>query len=204
MLTVAGTAQAQNQNVLGNLNVLGDGSHPNTGDVSVNGALLLTGSNYWVFQTPNDGRTDMYVAPNWNWNSETRFQSNGDVVFSGKVTIGRTGINPGGAGSLRLAVEGPFGAHAVYVRAPGVAWPDYVFAPAYRLRPLPDVEQFILVNRHLPDVPAATEVEKQGLDLAATDAVLLRKVEELTLYLIALQKENDALKARVGALERKR
>ncbi|MBO3698679.1 hypothetical protein [Roseivirga sp. E12] len=73
-------------------------------------------------------------------------------------------------------------------------WPDYVFAPSYELRALSEVEQYIKANQHLPEVPAAKEIETNGLDLGAMDATLLKKVEELTLYLIQESKEKDDLK----------
>jgi hypothetical protein len=110
-------------------------------------------------------------------------------------------VNPDDMNTLRLAVDGTIGAHAVKVTAVGVPWPDYVFSRGYRLRPLREVARYITLYHHLPEVPAATTVAAQGLDLAATDALLLRKVEEVTLYLVALQQENEALKARVRRLE---
>lgn len=96
---------------------------------------------------------------------------------------------------------GSIGARAIYVVAPTAIWPDYVFEAAYRLPPLREVEEFIRANRHLPDVPSAATVQANGLDLGKMDALLLQKVEELTLYLIELRKENDALRARVSKLE---
>ena len=68
-------------------------------------------------------------------------------------------------------------------------WPDFVFAPNYELRTLNELEQFVTENKHLPEVPSAIEVEKEGLDLGKMDATLLKKVEELTLYLIDMDKK---------------
>lgn len=76
-------------------------------------------------------------------------------------------------------------------------WADYVFDDSYSLNSLKDVEQFIKKNKHLPDVPSAEEVVKEGIDVATMDATLLRKIEELTLYVIQQQKEIDALKRQV-------
>ena len=89
----------------------------------------------------------------------------------------------------------------VYVVGQGAGWPDYEFQPTYRLRPLADVARFIAEYHHLPEVPSAQEVQANGLELASMQAVLLRKVEELTLHLIELQKANDALQERVRVLE---
>jgi hypothetical protein len=75
-------------------------------------------------------------------------------------------------------------------------WADYVFADDYALRPLSEVESFIKKNKHLPEIPSAEEVHKDGVDLAEMDAKLLQKIEELTLYVIEQQKEIERLKKR--------
>jgi hypothetical protein len=63
-------------------------------------------------------------------------------------------------------------------------WPDYVFDDSYRLMPLDEVARFIAKNRHLPGVPSAREVHTAGIQIGENQAVLLRKIEELTLHLI--------------------
>ncbi|MFL9485737.1 hypothetical protein ACI6Q2_23365 [Chitinophagaceae bacterium LWZ2-11] len=73
-------------------------------------------------------------------------------------------------------------------------WPDYVFDSSYTLTPLTQVEQFIKDNKHLPDVPSAKEVTDKGLDVGDNQALLLKKIEELTLYMIEMKKENELLK----------
>ncbi len=81
-------------------------------------------------------------------------------------------------------------------------WTGGVFADTYRLMPLPDLECYIAEQQHLPDVPSAEEVAADGLSLGQTQALLLQKIEELTLYVIDLKKENEALKARMDRLEK--
>ena len=76
-------------------------------------------------------------------------------------------------------------------------WSDYVFAKNYKLRPLKEVEAFITANSHLPEVPSTAEVAKDGIDVFGMNATLLKKVEELTLYMIQQQKEIEALKEQV-------
>ena len=73
-------------------------------------------------------------------------------------------------------------------------WPDYVFNKEYNLMPLNKVEAFITENQHLPNVPSAAEVEANGVNVGEMNATLLKKVEELTLYIINLQKQIDELK----------
>jgi hypothetical protein len=108
-----------------------------------------------------------------------------EVTSAGNVGIGTT--NP----QAKLAVKGTVLALKVKVSPAtnGTDWPDYVFKKNYKLRSLNSLEAFIKTNHHLPDVASAKEVEKDGLDLANTQAVLLKKIEELTLYVIELNKK---------------
>jgi hypothetical protein len=82
-------------------------------------------------------------------------------------------------------------------------WPDYVFDSSYSLRSLSEVEIFITKNKHLPDMPSAKEVAEKGISVGDSQALLLKKIEELTLYLIEQDKkihyllaENKKLKSR--------
>lgn len=73
-------------------------------------------------------------------------------------------------------------------------WPDYVFKKNYNLLPLDELEKFIQTQNHLPNIPAAAEIEKNGMELGDMVKRLMEKVEELTLYVIELKKENTELK----------
>jgi len=73
-------------------------------------------------------------------------------------------------------------------------WADYVFEPSYKLNSLEAVEAYVKEHKHLPNVPAASEVQGNGLDVAEMDATLLRQIEELWLHMIELKKENQQLK----------
>lgn len=75
-------------------------------------------------------------------------------------------------------------------------WSDFVFEPTYQLPDLHSLELFISQNKHLPNIPSAEEMVNEGLDVAEMDAKLLAKIEEITLYIIDLQKQIDELKAR--------
>ena len=84
-----------------------------------------------------------------------------------------------------------------------IAAPDYVFEPTYELMPLDEVAAYVKTNKHLPEIPSAAEFAANGVKLGEMSFDLLKKVEELTLYLIELKQENEALKARVSELEQK-
>jgi hypothetical protein len=70
-------------------------------------------------------------------------------------------------------------------------WPDYVFTKEYQLMTLEEVKAFIEENGHLPNVPPATEVEEEGLNLGENAKITMEKLEELTLYLIQMKEQLD-------------
>jgi hypothetical protein len=77
-------------------------------------------------------------------------------------------------------------------------WPDYVFEKNYKLKTIPELEVFLKENKHLPNVPSAAEVTKEGIDVATMNAKLLEKIEELSLYIIEQNKRIEALEQKVG------
>ena len=89
----------------------------------------------------------------------------------------------------------------VYVKQDGIGWADYVFAKDYKLMPLQEVEQHIQEKGHLPNMPSASEVEKDGIAVGDIIKRQQEKIEELTLYLIEMKKQNDELQKRMEALE---
>jgi hypothetical protein len=112
------------------------------------------------------------------------------MLPDGFVGIGTT-VRPE-AGVL-LGVNGAIFAEKLKVVADVTTWPDYVFKKNYKLRSLSEVESYIQKNNHLPDFPAASEVGKAGVDVGATQELLLKKIEELTLYIIEINKKVETL-----------
>jgi len=106
---------------------------------------------------------------------------------------GNVGIGTNNTQGYRLAVNGSMIAEEIVVKLYS-AWPDYVFGEKYDMKTLPEVEEFIQTNNHLPNVPSEKDVVEDGINLGEMDAILLRKIEELTLYVIAQQKEIEKLK----------
>lgn len=100
---------------------------------------------------------------------------------------------------LQLSNQGLLQAREVKVDLE--TWPDYVFAADYKLMDLPQLESYIQQNGHLPNVPAAAQIETEGLELGAMNKVLMEKVEELTLYLIEQNKRLEELQRQVKELE---
>ncbi len=105
---------------------------------------------------------------------------------NGKVGIGD--IYP----TNELTVSGSIKAKDIIISQ--TSWADFVLEPGYRLRSLPELESFILTQKHLPDVPSEKEVVSKGMSVASMQKLHMQKIEELTLYVIALEKENKKLK----------
>jgi len=118
----------------------------------------------------------------------------GSFYFNnGKIGVGTK--QPGAT----LSVNGDITAKKIKVTQQG--WADFVFQPEYELPSLQYVEDFIQAHKHLPDMPTAAEVKADGLDVGEMNKKLLQKVEELTLHLIRIDKENQWLKQEVNLLK---
>lgn len=138
----------------------------------------------------------------------TQTNTNGDEAFvvygNGKTHIGvgrplATGI----CANAMLSVDGTILAKEVRVAiSNSTHWADYVFEKGYKLMPLEEVEAYITANKHLPEVPSAEEVEKNGVEVTQISAVLLKKIEELTLYTIELKKKLDEQQKEINILKK--
>ncbi|WP_343700602.1 hypothetical protein [Chitinophaga sp.] len=116
------------------------------------------------------------------------------ILPNGNVGIGTA------SPQAKLAVKGTVLAEKVKVSVKPEDWPDFVFLPGYRLPSLQEMEKFIRENGHLPDMPAAATVAQEGLDLGEMNRKLLQKVEELTLHLIEMEKQQQEMKATIKQL----
>lgn len=110
----------------------------------------------------------------------------------------------------KLTVKGKIHTQEVLVDLNGAVAPDYVFEKyfdgysnlnnEYRMLDLQSLESYLKKNRHLPEIPSATVLKEEGLELKKMNLLLLQKIEELTLYTIEQQKEIDALKKQVNEI----
>lgn len=128
---------------------------------------------------------------NSTWNSWNQFWHSGnlnraDVDFTAKTLNSTNVYNNGNLWSKQITVS---------LTNP---WPDYVFKPTYILPTLEYVKNYVEKNSHLPEVPSEAEIKSNGLDVGEMNAVLLKKVEELTLYMIEQQKRITTLENKLA------
>ena len=121
---------------------------------------------------------------------------------SSKISIynnGGVSIGSGNPGSYKLAVKGKIRAEEIKVET---GWADYVFKEGYDLPTLEEVEKHIQEKGHLINIPSAKEVKENGVQLGEMNKLLLEKIEELTLYVIELKKQNDQQQIEIQRMNR--
>ncbi|WP_299242520.1 discoidin domain-containing protein [uncultured Aquimarina sp.] len=159
---------------------------------------------YGDFATDQFGINTNTIPDGYNFAVGGGASFNGDIVSTGRISIGTTEDDPGYA----LTVKGKVHVQEVKVDLLGVIAPDYVFYEDYKLKTLKEVAKYIYQEGHLPNIPSAAEMKKEGVNLKEMNMKLLEKVEELTLYTIAQEKAikqqqeaNDTLEKRLEKLE---
>jgi hypothetical protein len=126
-----------------------------------------------------------------------------NFALAGDITVtseGKVGINTSTPTS-ELSVNGVITAKELLVTDAG--WADYVFKPGYELLDLDSVAEYIRQNNHLPGIPSGREIQAGGIPVSKLITLQMSKIEELTLHLIEMKKENESLKSRVAQLEKK-
>jgi len=130
-----------------------------------------------------------------SWGSNFHNMGGSKMIFyptSGNLLIGSTTDN-----GSRLQVNGNASVNGTIttkvVKVTPNGWSDYVFDSAYKLPSLAEIELYVKANKHLPDVVSAAQVQQKGVDLGENQAAQLKKIEELTLYMIELNKKVETL-----------
>ena len=188
-----------------------------TGQVVVNGAFKATGNiilsslagaSSKVLTVGTNGQLSSveYSAVGDNLGNHTATQN---INLDGKKIVGNRasteGLFVGANGNVRigngsgdpcnaLEVNGVVRSKEVLVEITG--WSDFVFEKDYKLMPLIEVEQFVKQHGHLPNIPSANVVEENGIGLGEMNALLLQKIEEMTLHLIEMEKRIHELETR--------
>jgi hypothetical protein len=151
------------------------------GNVSINGTIS-------TFSNDPVKMAKLYVGTG-NFDPAYNFQAVGNAQINGTTDI-----------TSNLKVHGTIYTTEVLITDP-TSWPDFVFDKNYKLSSLTEISQYIKKYGHLPEVPSKSEVEKDGIKLVEMQKIMLKKVEELTLHLIELEKKNDILKEEIENLK---
>lgn len=101
--------------------------------------------------------------------------------------------------AYKLSVNGAIRATKVVVE---IGWADYVFHKDYKLMPLNELEKFVNANKHLPNIPTSDEIKEKGLDVGDVQAKQMEKIEELTLYIIEMNKKIQEQNQQLVELEK--
>ena len=166
---------------------------------------------YGAFQSNyDDSRRTLDISSSSTTNQlkiDASSNPNARITLMPGAEVG-VGIGTLTTGTHKLAVEGSIGAREIIVESSG--WSDFVFNENHKLRTLEEVEKYIEEEGHLPEIPSEAEVNKNGINLGEMNAKLLQKIEELTLYMIDvnkrishLEKENSELKENNQELRQK-
>ncbi|WP_299608049.1 tail fiber protein [uncultured Aquimarina sp.] len=161
--------------------------------------LKLSTERPWVFKQEGTGASSNLVLQEISGNKFFKIKSydntdiytiqsnSGDTYFKGNMGIGTNNTQ-----GYKLGVKGKIAAEEVKVALYN-GWPDYVFEEDYHLPTLQAVEQHISENGHLENIPSATEVAENGIQLGEMNKKLLEKIEQLTLYMIEQNKKTEQL-----------
>jgi hypothetical protein len=181
---------------------VGIGTQTPTYDLDVNGStntrhlriydqgLYRENIEGWILKSDEMGNAfwtspDEFNDEDWLTTGRNIYRPEGCVGIGTKETYGYS-----------LAVNGAILTEEVTVKVKE-DWPDYVFEDDYLLIPLEDLQNFIHTNGHLPDVPAAEILLEAGLEVGKMQGLLLKKIEELTLYIIQQDKKINELESQV-------
>ncbi len=159
--------------------------------------VFMSTNDYWTAKIKNNGGSSKGLLLEVGYGGgpvATIMQLNdgsGNVraVFKSNGNVGIGTTNP----TYKLAVTGTIGCGELIVEDV-TGWADFVFEDNYNLMSLKDLDRYIKINKHLPEIPTTAEVEENGISVGEMNAKLLQKIEELTLYTIQQQEVIEALK----------
>lgn len=224
-LEIAGALRLDGNEIITNANKILYLNYDNNGDISMDGTTMRVdasansvGIGFTAPQSKLEVRGTVRATSTTTRSNRTEIGHSGSHGFVNTVGAGNLDFKHEGATLMRLKANGnlvlgnvstPSSSYKLYVEKgilsekvrvavnTSADWADYVFEDSYSKLPIQEVSNFIEKNKHLPNVPSAEEVVKDGINVAEMDAILLRQIEELWLHVIELKKENELLKNQV-------
>lgn len=212
-ITIGGTSSVTENQSIGGYQTVG-GTSTITGQLNVLGGSDIVTGSFGRASEWNQSYANRVIARNGlTWNSTTKeldvklgsglyFDVSGNIAtyfeedgtdqlsYNGSMAIGTTNHY-----GYELAVGGDIVAEEINLKLEE-DWPDYVFEQDYELQSLAKTEKYIAKNKHLPDMPSASEVATEGINLGEMNALLLKKIEEMTLHMIAMEKRIQELESK--------
>lgn len=183
------------------VNIGGTGVNFYTANEAAFGGAIFPTDTSLVIWSNSSSNNYLVFQPSWGNTGIGTYTPNAKLHLNGAMLIGNNSARI--ATGYSLSVVGKVIAEEVKVQL-SASWPDYVFDEGYKLMPIEDLEKSIRQNKHLPNIPSAAEVTTaNGIQLGEMNRKLVEKVEELTLYIIQLKKENATLEGRLTKLEEK-
>jgi len=179
------------------MNMQGTGVNFYSTEAKHGGSIFPTDTSLVIWSSELANRY-VVIQPSWGNTGIGTYTPNAKFHVNGAMLMGSNSSRT--ATGYALSVTGKIICADIVTQAPS-AWPDYVFSPDYNLLPLDKLEKTIKQDRHLPNIPSAEEIADNGLSLSEMSKKSMEKIEELTLYVIELYKQNVALNERLQKLE---
>ncbi|MEY3416552.1 MAG: hypothetical protein RL060_663 [Bacteroidota bacterium] len=182
------------------------------GNIKMTGPSFVIGTNDGSFQGNKPGQRALVhdnspskdvLLINCQNDFEDGTQIQSDLSVTGNLSVGNVSFQNTEKTQLdmkgNLRVLGKIATTEVCVN-PSSSWCDYVFEESYPLMPLKDLKQYIGHHKHLPEVPTSEEVKRDGVNLGEINVTYLKKIEELTLYILQQQQQLDLLQGQLNTL----
>lgn len=182
------------------MNVGGSGINFYTANEAGFGGAIFPTDTSMVLWSNSNANNYLVLQPSWGNTGIGTYSPNAKLHVNGTMLMGGTADRI--ATGYKLSIHGKLICEEALVQL-YASWPDYVFGEDYKLMPLRDLEQSIRQNKHLPNIPSASDINAQkGIELGDMSRRMMEKIEELTLYIIELDKKNSALTEKLEKLEK--
>ncbi|TDQ11556.1 hypothetical protein [Pedobacter metabolipauper] len=193
-LSVLGTGTFSNSNIEAGADFFGSDYRNRIALGNTNSVLGGSRSSAILFY----GKSTNGTSYQNQWEIGTDSHGNGTLdLYFHNVALGSSSLYINAAGDICIGTENSRGnklsvngkIRALEIKVESANWPDYVFGKDYQLPTLQETEEHIKLKGHLPGIPTAEEVKANGIDLGEMSAKLLKKIEELTMYMIEMKKD---------------